>query len=278
MKRILTLLLLLPTLACAGLLTQGVRSSASASGGGGEDLLVSDGFESGDRSYTENGFTWETGNTNVSVVSSIAHTGTYSLRFSFGSEGAPEFAEQRWEFDGTEYDEIWISWYQYFPDGTENPSVGPEILRTASGNNKLIRVFAFGETVGGMGSETFPDSPSGDEQANLEAALTDGSTAIGGIDGTQCFGFLSDTNRGRWFQVEFYFRPNQSHTTPNGAAALYIDGALCSSFEALDSQITPTDGIGAGYIGGHQNGGYVNATSYVYVDDFKISVTGRTGP
>lgn len=275
-------------LTTSGVKDGSMRVTLVSEEGGGGGLLFEDDFSSGDISKTENNFVWTAGNGNVTVISGFSKDGATGncLRFAWGT-GAQQ-AEQRFNFSGDEYPELWLSWYQYFPDGTESPTRGPVVERTEGGNNKLLRMFGWNggpaeepivaEQAPRMGAETFTTSPAGDELSNLEAALIDANSSIGGIEGTDYLTFLSDANRGRWFQIEYHVKANTSHGTPNGEMHMWVDDVLVSSFEDLDSQLAAEVGFGGGYLWGSQNGGYVNANTLTYVSHFKISNTGRTGP
>jgi hypothetical protein len=243
-------------------------------------ILFEDDFSSGNLQKTgpNGGFFWggnggaADGSTgpNVSVISGFSRHGDIGncLRFNFTGN----WAEQRFSF-GDAYEEVWLRWYQYFPEGNESPYRGPQVRRTAGGNNKLLRVYGPNETAPRFGSETFTTSPSGNELANLEAALTDGSSAIGGIDGTDINPFLSSATRGRWVKIEFHVRANQSHTTPTGEMHCWIDDVLRSSFTGLNSQLG--NNLGGGYLWGSQNGLYANAGTQIYVSDFAFGAAGR---
>src|SRR6185312_8319360 len=89
----------------------------------GAQTIFSDSFESGDLSHAQGSFKWAS-HTATSVISGFAHTGTHSLKFSFpaGTPSQGSWAEQRFNM-GANYQELYIEWYAYYPDGTEG--LGP---------------------------------------------------------------------------------------------------------------------------------------------------------
>lgn len=241
-------------------------------------ILFEDDFSSGDLTKTVNGHQW-LGGPSVSVISNFSHLGNSGNCVKLDFTGT--WAELRYQF-GSHLTEVYYRWYQYFPDGNESPTRGPRVARTAGGNNKLIR--AWGGTdydntaLPRYGSETFTTSPSGDEIANMEAALTEGSEAIGGIDGsTDVTPFLADANRGRWFKVEWRFKMNTSHSSPNGELDCWIDNVLKSSVRNLDSAFGAGTGFIAGYFWGSQNGAYLNSGTQIYMSKVAWGIGGRLG-
>lgn len=112
--------------------------------------LAVDGFENGDLSFSSDNFDWTSTRavangeeSSVVVTNEHAHTGTYSLRFTFGATSNEEdaWAEQRFAL-GSNMTELWLRWYQYFPDGTEG--LGPKWQHrddVGADNNKFLRLW-----------------------------------------------------------------------------------------------------------------------------------------
>lgn len=238
--------------------------------------IFTDGFESGDFSHTENGVSWFDHTASVTIISGFSAAGSSGncARFFWGDGISPGSAELRFDL-GDDYPEVEISWDQYFPDGTETPTRGPRVERTVNGNNKLVRVFGgenFAELAPRFGSETFAPSGDGDELCNLEA---DQGSGIGGIEGSDFLDFLGDARRGVWFNVRFRFKAETGAGAADGEAHLYINDVEVSSATGL----TTFNGLGssgalmgAGYIWGSQNGQYVNANTFTYIDNVVIAV------
>jgi len=122
----------------------------------------SDDFETGDTSHAENGFHWTAKNhrSNCSggaptVVTNIAHRGTHSLRFKFcGSANDDAFSEIRQRF-GQNLTEVYVRWYQYFPDGTEGLGAKYHIRNsTGTDNNKWFRTWGISTTEDGQNGYT----------------------------------------------------------------------------------------------------------------------------
>lgn len=244
--------------------------------------IFTDTFASGDFTHTENGVTWQD-RVNVSVITNFSPAGATGncVRFFWGDGVSPGSAEMRFDLGG-DYNEVEISWDQYFPDGAEIPTRGPIVERTATGNNKLLRLFGgenFAETAPRFGSETFEQAvPAGDEQSNLEADLGAGIT---GLAGTEVLDFLSDTRRGVWFNIRIRFKAETGAGAADGEAEFYLNDVLIASatglstFNGLDSSGAL---FGAGYLWGSQNGQYVNADTFTYLTNVTIAVqTSQSG-
>src|SRR5690606_34834261 len=84
----------------------------------------------------------------TSVSSDIARSGNNSLKFTFYccTEDDDSFSEQRFDLS-EDINEIWISWYQYYPDGNELTDIGKDLgpkwshrVFAGSNNNKLLRI------------------------------------------------------------------------------------------------------------------------------------------
>ncbi len=78
--------------------------------------LFQDGFESGNKLYSENGFSWANDGTNPKVVTANSRTGQHSLEFTFEGRADGEYAwsEQRFDLGGN-YSELWIKYDLYVP-------------------------------------------------------------------------------------------------------------------------------------------------------------------
>lgn len=244
--------------------------------------LFTDGFESGDLSKTENGFRWAGtsfgGNGDaVGVSTDIAHTGTRSLKLTFGG-GPPDddaWAEQRFDI-GQDVQELWMEWFQYFPDGTEG--LGPKWVHRDDrpNNNKFFRLWdvdyssyqvkigmSSGFTSGGD-SVLFGEY--GTEGRGVGFAGSTGSGPGAGIDESG----VGDDRRGRWVHFTVHVRLATAANN-DGLLELYVDGAPTIASASLP--LYPSGGAGNflrnGYLMGWANSGFVE-TSHTYIDDFAI--------
>lgn len=251
-------------------------------------VLFADDFSSGDLTAAgpNGGFFWASdaswpadggAGLRVSVLEGFSHRGDvgHCLRFNFAGAAAT-MAEQRFTFGGVAYPEVWLRYYIYLPDGTEAPSLGPRVSRTAGGNNKFLRLYGVDESSPRFGSELFTTSPAGDEVCNMEAAINPAEpTAIGGIEGATDVQLVNDANRGRWVKVEWHCKPSTSADTPNGELRCWLDDVLVSEVTGIQSLIAGGSMIGGGYLFGSQNAGYEFADTQIYLSGFAVSITGR---
>lgn len=241
--------------------------------------LFIDDFETGSRSNEINGYGWGAvdagagADAKPQVSKDIAHSGNYSLKFTYGGgpDGDDAWSEQRYQL-GENRNEVYIQWYQYFPDGTEGlgakwrhrQSSGPD-------NNKFLKLWADkyrGYTVT-TGIITYPGGNNGEDLCYISYG-----TNMRGDVGTG--GYPPATKiipLGRWVKFQYHAKTATSANN-DGVIQLWMDDELIIDQQHLD--MYPIGGVENflrhGYIQGWSNSGFDQTTS-TYIDDFQISDT-----
>jgi len=225
-----------------------------------------------------NGFRW--GNPLYTHVSNdIAHSGSRSLKFSYGPT-EPDGSSHWWSEQGFNFGqnlrEVWLEYYMYFPDGTEG--IGSAAYRHMAGssshNNKFLALWA--DTYQGEPLAIFQlwstSSPSYNSTINL------GRTEGGGADSdlilyprTNNSGtFVGSSDRGRWIQTRVHIRVADMGSS-NGTFRLWKDGQLLINIQ--NDPFYDTAGthnyLRNGYLMGYDNGRFAQ-TTFIYIDSFKV--------
>lgn len=252
----------------------GKRANASRfEGGGGAGVFFSDDFSSGDLTKTEGGFTWGAA-TNLAVISGFSRAGNTGncVRYNFNIN-AEAVSELRFSL-GDSYPEIWFRYWLYYPDGTEDPDRGPEMLQTGS-NNKFMRVWSQdsgSETDPRGGASYYATSPSGDARVGLQAGVfNNGTVSQVPFDAAVYADLVNDTNRGNWVEIIHYYRradPGQS----NGIVRIWVNGLMTEATGLNFRHATEDYGFTHGYLQGAQDVPWTGTTGRaIYMADFSVS-------
>ena len=243
-------------------------------------ILFSDSFESGDLSHAENGFGWNgaqagTGDVQPTVTTAIAHSGTHSVKFTFG--GSLDITDDAWSELGyklgANMNEVYMQFYQYYPSGAENPSVGPKWYHRSVGasNNKFFKLWAdnYSNYTVATGISTNPTAD-GHDIFFVEYGT---NQLAGGVDGHGAMpNFIAnDSNLGRWLKIQIRIKCATAANN-DGVEEMWVDDKRVMSNTNLP--LYPAGGIGNylrnGYLMGWMNSGF-NLTSSTYIDDVTIS-------
>ena len=267
---------------------------------GGGSLLFEDDFASGDFSKTMNGCAW--GDVaNVSIQSGFSPAGNtgHCAKFNFDIP-LNDISELRFALNQP-YTEIWLGLKLFMPNGDESPSRGPKLLYPdgSGGRNKLLRLWSSEFVSYGAYSNvrSYPAVGAGWQPAYLTGGISDGDAGLGPSAGVfyhsggtisftddtapsvQTRPFLTDANRGRWIELEFYAKRGtlSGSGVGNGDGILrtYLDGSLLT--ESVDLPLYEKDSAGfdSGYIMGAVDRLFTNAGSCLYLGYFGVSTTGR---
>ena len=268
--------------------TLGLLALAGASLPASAQAIFTDSFEGGNLSHTQGGIKWAT-SSNTSVYNGFGHSGSHSLKFAYpaGSPSVGSWAEQRFDL-GANYPELYIEWYEYYPNGTEG--LGPKYVHQAASptNDKFLRVWSGNQSDGNNGYTSFNVKvgastgvggvSTGDEQLFAEWGVNGLGVGPNGSSGSQPGFFynswVTDTVRGRWIDVRVHLKVATSSNN-NGVIEVWRDGTKVISATTLANY--PSGGAGNyynfGYLMGWANSGFAQATN-VYVDDVSFSATG----
>lgn len=241
--------------------------------------IITDSFESGDLSHTENGFQWYGGQGNLKPVvsSDIAHTGNNSLKFTFRgvSEDKDSWSEQRFDM-GKAYPEVWVQFYIYFPDGSEG--IGPRYIHRMPGNNKFIRLWGSESrrddgtaTVAGGASLFQTKTVSSKIGAEYKVIYNGSITKHMGRYGIEAHPMAIDSTLGTWIKYKYHVKAATAANN-DGVIQIWINDVLVTDEQSLDTY--PGNGYlnayTAGYLLGWANSGFDEDTN-IYIDDFEIS-------
>lgn len=250
--------------------------------GVGTAPFFTDGFESGNLAYTQNGASWLVG-TNTSVQSGRGNPG-FSLQFTFA--GTPDasnptnsIGEQRFEL-GALYVGLTTEFDLYIPDGTEAWGGAAYTHRTATSggsNNKFYRVWP------GTGSETSPNDTYNEPGKLGLSLLPDGlysklycdwNSVDDGLGqtqrGTPADGFINASDLGTWISVKVYFYHAQN-ASERSIIRVWKNGSLVINETNINNyRADQVGGWGAwyGYFLGAANTGFLN-TTYLQVDNVR---------
>lgn len=228
--------------------------------------VYEDGFETGDMSYTGNGFSWSQGS--MSPSTDRAYAGNYSLKFVFGPDANLEDSWQEQRFNlGTPCPEIWLEYRIWIPANYYQRT------QSAGGNNnKFFCMWDSGDYHGGAPGamqwflETWPD---GSGNSSLQFLWGDQYQFWGG--GTLP-NFILAADKGAWMRIRCHSKPS----TYKGASPLDGDGIFEmwkndeKWFDRNDLNWTheTEEFWQRGYVMGYCNTGFLDETSF-YVDEIK---------
>ena len=239
--------------------------------------IMTDSFESGGLSHTENGFVWySSGRTSVS--SDISHTGSHSLKFAFEGKAydLDASAEQRFDL-GAAYPDVWIQFYIYYPDGSEG--IGPRYILRSEGNNKFLRLWGSSPNRRDKGLATVEVGASTWTISNQYAKL--GSEYASWFNGvsvkhmgqynTPSYEFVTSSTIGTWIKVKYHAKV-ASPANNDGVIQIWVNDVLKTDLHTLETYPGNgyLNGYTAGYLLGWANTGFDENTN-IYIDDVEIS-------
>jgi hypothetical protein len=207
------------------------------------------------------------------VTRATAHSGSCSLRFTFaaGAAGRDAWSEQRFIL-GKRLTELYIQWYQYWPDGKEKPSLGPKFQHrrdTGPNNNKFLRLWDedYNRYNVKLGFSTLPKN-AGDSELIAEYGTNRLGVGRGSVPGRE---LVTEANRGRWVRVQVHVKLATA-AADNGILEIWIDGRqiLSTSNLKLYPGSVGDNFIRHGYLLGWANSGF-NKASSTFIDDVVIA-------
>jgi hypothetical protein len=251
--------------------TAEIQASAAGLTGAGTitvwvSALFSDGFETGDRSHTENGFKWYGGGGRVYVSSDNPRTGDYSLEFVFGPNppGGQDWSEIRFDM-GAIREEFWMEYYLYVPENYEH-------RRDNTYHNKFLALWGSrGYDEGNqlfLFINTWPARDAGWISGAYVAAWADDDQVSAYND---LFNFIGDAHRGTWIRVRYHVRPATTATAKDGIVEMWRDDTQLMSYHSVPFFHPVENGFRNGYLMGWSSSGFTEET-HIFIDDFKVSL------
>jgi uncharacterized protein YjdB len=242
------------------------------------DVLVFDGFESGDFSHTENGFNWGQGvRTNVKMAADgfPIHSGTYSMKFRHpaDSEGKDPWAEQRFDF-GQVFTEVWIEYVLRFPsDYVHGGSAW-------GNNNKFFVLWDSGNYPGGGAGQIsyFLETRSNGSGGSHLLFCQQDEDYQGGCGGamarnTAAEDFITGSDLDSWITIRMHAKVATADGIHDGRFEMWKDGVKIFDYSDLEWYDPDVNGFQKGYILGWANSGFPVSTHTmldrwtVYVQD-----------
>ncbi len=233
----------------------------------GPEPLVSDSFESGDLSHSENGFSWTAEWAPVNVRTTRARTGTHSLEFDFDVGRA----EMTFHLGG-QYPRVWVDRWIWIPADYAHGDISG-----GTTNNKLFAMY--GQTYGGSGSDRAQvllelwDVGGGDSRLRVMHNPNGGGTAFT-TDWVAPF-ITADgpMRRGQWNRLRYHADVGSGPGANDGVIRIWVGDTQIYSNTAVP--LYPAGGshpyFEHGYLWGANNGDYAASTQF-YEDDFAIYV------
>lgn len=236
-------------------------------------LLFSDDFESSDLSQTTNGFVWTNSN-QAEVTSEVVRSGDHSLRFSYtGNPNQPTNATAEQRFDlGDEYDELWVEYWVYFPDGTEG--YGPSYQHRYPGNNlsehRIFELNGSADNQFRLGVRAVTElNVDGDNRYYPIWTQPHNGSMLSGQGADDINPALHDEWRGQWVQFRMHYRISEQEN--DSTVRMWVDGELEMDNTSLNAG-HPTTGeaiFSKGALMGLARNGF-DADTVMYVDDFSV--------
>lgn len=228
----------------------------------GYQLLLQDGFESGDFSHTGGGFAWgsETatnGSSSIAIEQDTANYGTNSLRLRYDGTAPGVASKVERHFDlGSYYDKSIIEFDWYVPSNFEFRESGPlELLRLygSSRNNK---------SVVGLNIQKGSGTVIGD--AYIVRGL--GSASEGPDLDNPIRNLITSNDIGQWMTLRFELIAPTASTY--SVVKIYKNGTLLKNL-SLDTYVgNDPQGFKNGFVGGNCSFGFDSQTDF-FIDNFK---------
>lgn len=246
--------------------------------------IFNDGFEYGNFTKTQNGFTWNLGAAyqDPTVETTQPKDGTYSAEFAYPGDGVgnPDSPDSWKELEfslGAQYSEIWIKYDIFIPSNYVHRTGGAE-------NNKLMYLYNAATTAGStcyFGFESWPDGSGSYVPLHLKY---DGTDYGHDHPGNNYFGQTSDpfpfvvtaSDLNKWMTLVFHLKYSTSAVASDGVAEVWKNGTKEMEYLTLDNYSTTNNYFDRGYILGWANSGFANDTT-LYVDNFVVSTTNDFG-
>lgn len=249
--------------------------------------FFSDGFESGDLTHSEGGFSWGTSGGNVNVVSTLQdgaspHSGSNALEFFYEGPSDQKSAELRFAMSSPGHTDLYVEFWLRFPTNyvhQDDPS-GAE-------NNKAFRIWTGGNAAYGdsnrlkVGLEyhyrgddhsngRFMMCPDGQAVIVYLSQMTAYTDGRGNIDPITSASTAGTIQLGTWVRFRYHVKAASSFGADDGVMESWIDSTKILNETGLPMATDGgDDSFDSGYLFGAWNSG-VPEDMYFYVDDVKV--------
>ena len=240
----------------------------------------SDGFESGDRSHSENGFSWAVGD--GMVAKDYAHSGQYSMRFAYPARDPAKDAdvEQRFSIAADASSAPTAIWMEYWVRVPENiqaylarASAEHDLGKTY--NNKLFSLWSemYDNSLGDAETTVEWTAAGGFSRIEVRPSVLAGADSHAGLRPEQPTYYVDRApifraeDAGKWVRVRIY---TKARCRDEVNLRIWMDDRVVAEVRGFDS--TKADGLDyfrRGYLFGWANSGFDEPTTF-YVDDFRV--------
>jgi hypothetical protein len=248
-----------------------VYVGVSVPAGTGGAPFFEDNFDTGQRG-SANGFIWR-GGTRTAVSSAQAHSGAYSLAFTYPAApfGSDSFSEQRFDM-GRYINEVWMDYMLYVPANFVHRKDEPS-------NNKFFMLWRdiYSDVAGGtqqFGMEFYYRNATSSFARPTARIQSHGLiSTIAGSAGPALVGPFAPIKPGQWSHIRLHMRGSSAYGISDGIYKYWVNGQLIESFinqPYYNTKTTPTDVMFRnGYLLGWANSGYAEETVF-NIDDVKF--------
>ena len=258
---------------CANRLLLGLLLSLAV-GAASATVILSDGFESGDRSSPSGTGTWDGSGADVTVATTNPKTGSYSLKLVHGPDAEEEDSDtERRFFLEDNYSDVWVQYDLYIPSNYTHRT------QTGSANNKfLLHMWEgdYGTPVVAIGIEVWPDG-TGDSYASVhEFAPNDPGHIHNSDPAWNIDEFITAYDKGKWMQVVVHMKYATS-ANDDGVVEIWktpSGGSKTKVFDKTDMAIYTASqtGFDTAYLFGAANSGFA-AETILYIDNIIVATT-----
>jgi len=219
-------------------------------------ILFQDDFSTGNFTHTENGISWVNATLgHGDIITAFGGRSGKVVRLKQGESGNGGGTELRWA-GMANLTEIYVEWYAYYPNGSEDPSVGPSWAKGVY-NDKFLRLWG-NDQYANNGAETgaslfgkdknladiTPDAHLGPEYCWNTG--TDQYSMGEGTGQTYRAAFLADAQRGAWLRHRARCRV-ASVANNDGVIQLWRDSTLIVNHTTVANYPRANSSVGAGW-------------------------------
>lgn len=224
-------------------------------------VVYTDNFDTGRTAGPQNGASWQTPTSTVTVSNAVSSSPSYSLQFLFG--GVPSGQDDMAQATLTlpQRSQYWFQYKLYIPANyNHRTDTGPN-------NNKFLAVYAAPYQNPGfqINLSTEPDGSGG---SNLEVHYYNGGHEQSAIPVTA--GFIGNADKGKWMQLLIEVKVPSSSSSNDGIVSVWKNGQQVANVTNLVSWGSSSNYITEAYFLGWADSGFSN-TTMLYIDDLTVA-------